>query len=130
MRKIVFVAAALLALGAAPGSAEARPGGCIKYGLGGAVAGQIAGGHRWKGAAIGCALGILKRRQDAARNRELGRSRTVERNRYDERGPNYGNRYDDRGPSYGRDRTRNIDRDETGSTGGFGRGGAFIRGGS
>jgi len=112
MRRFVFVAAAMLALGAAPGSAEARPGGCLKYGLGGAVAGHLAGGHRWKGAAIGCALGIYQRRQYEARSRDLGRSRSAER------------RYDDRG------RPRTYDRDVTGSTGGFGRGGAFIRGGS
>jgi hypothetical protein len=30
MRTFMFVAAALLALGAAPNAAEARPGGCLK----------------------------------------------------------------------------------------------------
>ncbi len=119
MRKIVFVAAAALTLGAAPGSAEARPGGCLKYGLGGAVVGHFAGGRRWTGAALGCALGIYKRREHEARGRDLGRSRSVDRNRYD-----------DRRPPVGRDRTRTYDRDETGSTGGFGRGGTFIHGGS
>jgi len=118
MRKLLFIPAIVLALGAAPGSAEARPGGCLEYGLGGAVAGHLAGGHRWKGAALGCALGIYQRRQYEARSRELGRSRSAER------------RYDDRGPSVGRDRPRTYDRDVTGSTGGFGRGGTFIRGGS
>ena len=119
MRKWVFVAAAMVALGAAPNAAEARPGGCLKYGLGGAVAGHVAGGHRWKGAALGCALGIYKRRQEA-RSRDLGRSRPVDRPRYD-----------DPIPQAGRARARPYDRDETGSVGGgFGRGGTFIRGGS
>jgi len=112
MRKIVFVAAAALTLGTAPGSAEARPNGCLKYGLGGAVVGHFAGGRRWTGAALGCALGIYKRREHETRGRDLGRSRSVDRNRYDDRGP------------------RTYDRDETGSTGGFGRGGTFIHGGS
>jgi hypothetical protein len=114
MRTFMFVAAALLALGAAPNAAEARPGGCLKYGLGGAVAGHFAGGHRWKGAALGCALGIYQRRQyEAARRRELGRGRTVER------------RYDDTLSPPVRDRPRTFDRDVTGSTGRFGRGGSY-----
>jgi hypothetical protein len=116
MRKIALVAAAMLALAAAPNSAEARPGGCLKYGLGGAVAGHVAGGHRLKGAALGCLLGIYQRRRHAARARYQDRSRSVDQRRYD-----------DRGPSYGRDRPRNSDRDVTGSTGGFNRGGYFNR---
>jgi hypothetical protein len=116
MRKIALVLAAILALTAAPSSAEARPGGCLKYGLGGAVAGHVAGGHRWKGAALGCLLGIYQRRQHDARARYQDRSRSVDQRRYD-----------DRGPSYTRDRTRNYDRDVTGSTGGFNRGGYFNR---
>ena len=119
MRKFALVVAAMLTLAAAPSPAEARPGGCLKYGLGGAVAGHVAGGHRWKGAALGCALGIYERRRHEARSRELDRSRSAGRDRYD-----------DRGPTSSRDRARNPDRDETGSTGGFGRGGTFIRGGS
>jgi hypothetical protein len=49
MRMIALIGAAMVALAAAPSSAEARPGGCLKYGVGGAVAGHVAGGHRWKG---------------------------------------------------------------------------------
>ena len=114
MRRFVLVAATMLALGAVPGAAKARPGGCLKYGLGGAVVGHFAGGHRWKGAALGCALGIYQRRQyEAARRRELGRGRTVER------------RYDDTLSPTVRDRPRTFDRDVTGSTGGFGRGGSY-----
>ena len=65
MKIVVFATAALLALGASVGSAQAqsRPGGCLKYGLGGALAGHFAGGHRVKGAIAGCVLGIYRRRQ-------------------------------------------------------------------
>jgi hypothetical protein len=117
MRKMALVAAAMVTLAAAPSSAEARPGGCLKYGLGGAVAGQLAGGHRWKGAAIGCLVGIYQRRRHDAQVRTQGRSRSVDQRRYD-----------DRGPSYRGERPRTSDRDVTGSTGGFSRGGYFNRG--
>ena len=117
MRKFALVVAAMLTLAAAPSPAEARPGGCLKYGLGGAVAGHVAGGHRWKGAALGCIVGIFQRRRHAARARYQDRSRTVNQRRYD-----------DRGPSYGRDRPRTYDPNVTGSTGGFDRGGSFSRG--
>ena len=116
MRKMVLIGAAMFALAAVPNSAEARSGGCLKYGLGGAVAGHVAGGHRWKGAALGCLVGIYQRRRHAARARYQERSRTVDQRRYD-----------DRGPSYGRDRKRNADRDVTGSTREFNRGGYFSR---
>ena len=102
MQKIALIGTAMVMLAAAPSSAEARPGGCLKYGLGGAVAGHVAGGHRWKGAAVGCLVGIYQRRRHEARMRNQGRSRTV-------------------------DQRRNNDRDVTGSTGGFNRGGYFNR---
>ena len=117
MRKLALVAAAMVTLAAAPSSAEARPGGCLKYGLGGAVAGHVAGGHRWKGAAIGCLMGIYQRRRHEAQVRNQGRSRSVDQRRYD-----------DRGPPSGGERPRTSDRDVTGSTGGFNRGGYFNRG--
>jgi hypothetical protein len=44
-------------------AAEAKTGGCLKYGLGGAVAGHFAGGHGMAGAAAGCALGAYRRHQ-------------------------------------------------------------------
>jgi hypothetical protein len=73
MRK-VLVGAAMLALGsvAAIPAAEARPGGCLKYGAAGAIAGKLAGGHTWKGAAAGCALGYWRR---SRHDRELTRGR-------------------------------------------------------
>ena len=78
MRKIVLIGGAVLSLGSmAPGAAEARPGGCLTYGVGGAIAGHFSGGHRWKGAAAGCALGIWQRR----RAERLARERAIQRER-------------------------------------------------
>ena len=60
-----FVLAPVLALGllALPLTADAKPGGCLKYGAAGAVAGHYAGHHGAMGAVAGCALGIHKRRE-------------------------------------------------------------------
>jgi hypothetical protein len=105
MRVTLTLAAALLALGTA-GPAQAKPGGCLKYGVGGAVAGKLAGGHTWKGAAAGCALGYLRRRQynrEAAERRRLDDGRAAERRR------------DDRPRSV--ERRRGLDPDETGGLG-------------
>jgi hypothetical protein len=41
--------------------AEAKPGGCLKYGAAGAVAGHYAGHHAFKGAVAGCLAGIARR---------------------------------------------------------------------
>ena len=85
MKKFVLAATVMLSLGIASGSAEAqsRPGGCLKYGLGGAVAGHFAGGHRIKGALAGCALGIYQRRkyEHEAKERNEPRSQSPERRR-------------------------------------------------
>src|SRR5919112_6062808 len=83
MRKIALAAAVMLSFGIAAGSAEAqsRPGGCLKYGLGGAIAGHFAGGHRIKGALAGCALGINQRRRYEQEAQERARSREIERRR-------------------------------------------------
>ena len=79
----LFAVGVAMALGMFSGAAEAqsRPGGCLKYGLGGAIAGHVAGGHRVKGALAGCALGVLRRRQyqREVRERELNRNRNAER---------------------------------------------------
>ena len=101
MTKLVLVAAATLMIGVSGGAAEARPGGCLKYGLGGAVAGQLAGGHRWKGALAGCALGIYQRRKH---ERSLARDRS----RFDRQGRS--NREFD-----SQRRPRDFDPDATGS---------------
>jgi hypothetical protein len=60
MKKIAAAVTVMLSFGIAAGAAEAQspPGGCLKYGLGGAIAGHFAGGHRLKCALAGCALGI------------------------------------------------------------------------
>lgn len=45
-------------------NAFAEPGGCLKYGAGGAAAGHFVGkGHAIAGGAAGCALGAYKRHQ-------------------------------------------------------------------
>jgi hypothetical protein len=101
MRKIALAAAVIFSLGITAGSAEAqsRPGGCLKYGLGGALAGHFAGGHRIKGALAGCALGIYQRRQYEREVREQNEIR----NRIPERRPapipERDNRYDNQGRS-------------------------------
>jgi hypothetical protein len=59
-----------LSLALAAPAAQARPGGCLKYGAGGAVAGHFAGHHGWRGAALGCALGAWKRHTYNRRMRE------------------------------------------------------------
>jgi hypothetical protein len=47
MKKVILAIAAVLTLGTAvPESAVAKPGGCLKYGIGGAIAGHFAGAHR------------------------------------------------------------------------------------
>ncbi|WP_193557317.1 hypothetical protein [Microvirga pakistanensis] len=103
MKKIALAAAVMFSLCIAAGSAEAqsRPGGCLKYGLGGAVAGHFAGGHRLKGALAGCALGIYQRRKYEREAREQNeiRNRIPERRRVPI--PERDNRYDNQ------DRTAN-----------------------
>jgi hypothetical protein len=116
MKKIALAATVMLSFGIATGSAEAqsRPGGCLKYGLGGAVAGHFAGGHRLKGALAGCALGIYQRRKyERAFREQNNRNRNAER----ERSPNEdrANRYDnqdrsaDRNPLPRQERTNPYD---------------------
>ena len=62
--KIVIVALTVAtATAAAPRGGEARPGGCLKYGAAGAVAGHVAGHHGVAGAAAGCAVGAWKRHE-------------------------------------------------------------------
>ena len=51
--------------------AQAKPGGCIKYGAAGAVAGHVAGGHGVKGALLGCAAGMYERHRYNKQQREL-----------------------------------------------------------
>lgn len=75
MKKLLIIAGALTMLGTAPQPAAAQAGGCIKYGIGGAIVGKLAGGHTWKGAAAGCVVGYLRRRQ--ARNEISEREREV-----------------------------------------------------
>ena len=60
---LTLSAAAMLATGFAvtvPASAEAKPGGCLKYGAAGAVAGHMVH-HGIRGAMAGCAAGMYRR---------------------------------------------------------------------
>src|SRR5215213_8419983 len=104
MKPTRFLAAVILSTALSCGSAEAqsRPGGCLKYGLGGAIAGHFAGGHRIKGALAGCALGIYQRRQYEREVREQNEIR----NRIPERRPaplpERDNRYDNQDRSANR----------------------------
>ena len=81
--KVLALAAALAAtLSFGPAQAQSKVGGCLKYGLGGAIAGHVAGGHRIKGALAGCAIGVMERRRQEQAARERGeRNRTAERRR-------------------------------------------------
>jgi hypothetical protein len=63
MTKLVLGAALVLAILAVPLTAEAKPGGCLKYGAAGAAAGHYAGHHGVMGAIAGCAVGVHKRRE-------------------------------------------------------------------
>ena len=57
-----FVALSTLALVAMTNVAVAKPGGCLKYGAGGAVAGHMAH-HGVKGFMAGCAVGMVRRHE-------------------------------------------------------------------
>jgi hypothetical protein len=63
MLKVVLGPALAIAVLSFPVAAEAKPGGCLKYGAAGAVAGHYAGRHGVMGAIAGCALGAHKRRE-------------------------------------------------------------------
>jgi hypothetical protein len=157
MKKIAVAATLMLSVGiaAGPADAQSRPGGCLKYGLGGAVAGHFAGGHRIKGALAGCAFGIYQRRQYERQVREQNenRNRIPERRRdpYPQPNPRYEDRdrsvnraplprqeqtspYEDlglgRGPTTREQATRGEDRMGNRSPGreGHTSGGAFARG--
>jgi hypothetical protein len=62
MLRFLLAPSLALAFAAAPLTVEAKPGGCLKYGAAGAVAGHMAG-HGVVGAVAGCALGVHKRRE-------------------------------------------------------------------
>jgi hypothetical protein len=62
LKGVLVPALAIAAAFSVTPSAEAKPGGCLKYGSAGAVAGHMAH-HGVMGAVAGCALGIHKRRE-------------------------------------------------------------------
>jgi hypothetical protein len=70
-------------------SASAEEGGCLKYGVGGAVVGHFAGRHTMSGAAIGCGVGAAKRHR--AREDERSQERAYQQGLRDQ---GYRNGYD------------------------------------
>lgn len=63
---LCFMCAAI----AGTSQAEAKPGGCLKYGAAGAVAGHVAGHHAVKGAIAGCIAGMWRRHEYNKQMRE------------------------------------------------------------
>ena len=57
-----FIAFTTVTLVAMTSLAEAKPGGCLKYGAGGAVTGHMAH-HVVKGLMAGCAVGLIRRHE-------------------------------------------------------------------
>jgi hypothetical protein len=69
MRTAIVFCCLCVAIGAVS-PAEAKPGGCLKYGAAGAVAGHIAGHHAVKGAIAGCIAGMVRRHEYKKQMRE------------------------------------------------------------
>ena len=81
MRTVTSLSAvALLATGLGVGSAQAEPGGCLKYGAAGAVGGHLIH-HGVLGASGGCATGMWRRHEYRKHEREM--SRQDEQQQYD-----------------------------------------------
>jgi hypothetical protein len=73
MRTIAsLTAVALLATGLGVGSAQAEPGGCLKYGAAGAVGGHLMH-HGVLGALGGCATGMWRRHEYRKGQRNMSR---------------------------------------------------------
>lgn len=64
---------------AACATAQAEPGGCLKYGAAGGVAGHFAGHHTVLGAAGGCAAGAWRRHEYRKHERAAAREHRDER---------------------------------------------------
>ncbi|MGO9007873.1 MAG: hypothetical protein ACLQIQ_16055 [Beijerinckiaceae bacterium] len=60
---ILFAALFCGTIALAPQAEAGKPGGCIKYGVAGAVAGHYAQHHAVRGAVLGCVAGIARRHQ-------------------------------------------------------------------
>lgn len=85
-----LIAATLLGVLALPLSpAFAETGGCLRYGVGGAVVGHYAGDHTMGGAVIGCAIGAWKRRE--ARRAERAEQGDYQQGKRDRAGDNLSN---------------------------------------
>ena len=60
------------------GIAQAEPGGCLKYGAGGAVAGHLAHHHAVLGAIGGCGVGMYERHKYKKHLKELQEQQNME----------------------------------------------------
>jgi hypothetical protein len=74
MRRISACLVAVSVLAGA-GVAHAEPGGCLKYGAAGGVAGHFAGHHTVLGAVGGCAVGAYRRHEYRKHERAVERDR-------------------------------------------------------
>lgn len=81
-RNSLRLAAILLASGIGIGSANAKPGGCLKYGAAGAVAGHVAHHHAVLGATGGCAVGMYRRHKYNKQQRLEAKQRKEEMYRH------------------------------------------------
>jgi hypothetical protein len=71
MKITPYLCAITIATGSLIGTAQAEPGGCLKYGAVGAVGGHVAGHHAVLGAAAGCTVGMYKRHEYKKHQKEL-----------------------------------------------------------
>ena len=67
----VLACAVVIATGSLIGVARAEPGGCLKYGAAGAVAGHLAHHHAVLGAMGGCGVGMYERHEYKKHAKEL-----------------------------------------------------------
>jgi hypothetical protein len=68
--RTVIVSCFLCVAIAGASMAASKPGGCLKYGVAGAVAGHVAGHHAVKGAIVGCVAGMWRRHEYNKQMRE------------------------------------------------------------
>nr|WP_230975375.1 hypothetical protein [Acetobacter garciniae] len=63
IRRLVIMGAAGVLAAQLGATAQAEPGGCLKYGAAGAVGGHVANHHAVLGAATGCVVGMYRRHE-------------------------------------------------------------------
>lgn len=93
MKKYLMLAAAAGLLATSITTAEAEPGGCLKYGAAGAVGGHVANHHGVLGAVGGCATGMYVRH----RYRKEARAKAA---LYDKEHPGAKGTYEEKATAY------------------------------